>query len=412
VVYTRSVPGTGVPPELNGALLIVLCAIMILNPIVANMYLPALGIMAADLGTTIAGIQVALTAFLLGVAVGQLVVGALSDALGRRRVIIIGFAVLTAAGVLVAAAPNLDLLVVGRVFQGLGASAGVVVIRAVIADVGVGTQVPRAYSLLIGTLAIGPLVASFLGTVLLQVGGWRLILVGITVISALFLLLVVWRMPETLPPGRRATLHPGRMAATYGRLLKDPAYVGNSLTMAFALGGIMAHVSASSFVAQDVLGADVWGFWAMFTVYALSVLVGGMANAPLSARFGPARMQTIALAVAIASGAALTVIAAGGWLTVASYLTLIALGCCSATAVMGNATTLTLARAGFAAGSGAALMGSIQFTAGALASPIGGLWGPHTAVPMAATMFVCFALSLAARTFARYWERRMPVPPR
>src|SRR5688572_25061279 len=156
---------------------------MILNPIVANMYLPALGIMADDLGTTIAGIQVALTAFLLGVAVGQLVVGALSDALGRRRVIVIGFAVLTAAGVLVAAAPNLDVLVIGRVFQGLGASAGVVVIRAVIADVGVGRQVPRAYSLLIGTLAIGPLIASFLGTVLLQVGGWRLILVGITVIS-------------------------------------------------------------------------------------------------------------------------------------------------------------------------------------------------------------------------------------
>lgn len=412
MVYTRRVAGTGVPPELNGTLLVVLCAIMILNPIVANMYLPALGIMADDLGTTIAGIQVALTAFLLGVAVGQLVVGALSDALGRRRVIVIGFAVLTAAGVLVAAAPNLDLLVVGRVFQGLGASAGVVVIRAVIADVGVGPQVPRAYSLLTGTLAIGPLVASFLGTVLLQVGGWRLILVGITVICGLFLLLVIWRMPETLAPERRATLHPGRMAATYGRLLKDPAYVGNAFTMALALGGIMAHVSASSFVAQDVLGADVWGFWAMFTVYALSVLVGGMANAPLSARFGPQRMQLIAMTVAIASSGALTVIAAAGVLTVASYLPLIALSCGSATAIMANATTLTLARAGFAAASGAALMGSIQFATGAAASPIGGLWGPHTAVPMAAAMFGCFALSLAARAFARYWERRIPVPQR
>ncbi|WP_173922301.1 Bcr/CflA family efflux MFS transporter [Agromyces sp. Marseille-P2726] len=412
MVYTRRVAGTGVPPELNGTLLVVLCAIMILNPIVANMYLPALGIMADDLGTTIAGIQVALTAFLLGVAVGQLMVGALSDALGRRRVIIIGFAVLTAAGVLVAAAPNLDLLILGRVFQGLGASAGVVVIRAVIADIGVRAQVPRAYSLLTGTLAIGPLVASFLGTVLLEVGGWRLILVGITVISALFLLLVAWRMPETLALDRRATLHPASMAATYGRLLKDPAYVGNALTMALALGGIMAHVSASSFVAQDVLGADVWGFWAMFTVYALSVLVGGMANAPLSARFGAQRMQAIALTVAIASTAALTVITATGLLTVASYLPLIALACGSATAIMANATTLTLARAGFAAASGAALMGSIQFAAGAAASPIGGLWGPHTAVPMAAAMFGCFLLSLAARAFARYWERRMPVPAR
>lgn len=412
MVCTRRSSGTGAQPELNGALLVVLCAIMILNPIVANMYLPALGIMADDLGTTIAGIQVALTAFLLGVAVGQLAVGALSDALGRRRVIIIGFAVLTAAGVLVAAAPNLDLLIVGRVFQGLGASAGVVVIRAVIADIGVGPQVPRAYSLLVGTLAIGPLVASFLGTVLLQVGGWRLILVGITVICALFLVLVTWRLPETLVPERRATLHPGRMAATYGRLLKDPAYVGNALTMAFALGGIMAHVSASSFVAQDVLGADVWGFWGMFSVYGFSVLVGGMANAPLSARFGPERMQVVALAVAIASSAVLTVTAAAGWLTVASYLTFMGLGCASATAVMANATTLTLARASFAAASGAALMGCIQYTVGALASPVGGLWGPYTAVPMAAAMLGCFALSFGARVFARHWERRMPLPPR
>ncbi|WP_448809241.1 Bcr/CflA family efflux MFS transporter [Agromyces bauzanensis] len=410
MVSTSRVDGAGVAPRLDGALLAVLCAIMILNPIVANMYLPALGIMAADLGTTIAGIQVALTAFLLGVAVGQLVVGALSDALGRRRVVVIGFAVLTAASVVVAAAPNLDLLIVGRVFQGLGASAGVVVIRAVIADVGVGPQVPRAYSLLMSTLAVGPLVASFLGTVLLQVGGWRLILVGITVISALFLLLAIWRVPETLPTERRAPLHPGRMAATYGRLLRDPAYVGNSLTMAFALGGVIAHVSASSFVAQDVLGADVWGFWGMFTVYALSVLAGGWANAPLSARFGPARMQAIALVIAIVGSAALTVLSAGGWLTVASYLPLIALACGSATAVMANATTLTLARSAFAAGSGAALMGSIQFATGAAASPIGGLWGPYTAVPMAVTMLACFTVSLAARVFAGYWERRLPVP--
>jgi MFS transporter, DHA1 family, multidrug resistance protein len=355
---------------------------------------------------------VALTAFLLGVAVGQLVVGALSDALGRRRIIVIGFAVLTAAGVLVAAAPNLELLVVGRVFQGLGASAGVVVIRAIISDVGVGPQVARAYSLLTGTLAIGPLVASFLGTLLLQVGGWRLILVGITVICALFLVLAIWRVPETLPPERRASLRPGRMAATYGRLLKDPAYVGNALTMAFALGGIMAHVSASSFVAQDVLGVDVWGYWAMFTAYALSVLVGGMANAPLSARFGPARMQSVELAIAIGSSAALTVLTVVGWLTIASYVVLIVLACGSATGIMANATTLTLVRAAFAAGSGAALMGSIQFATGAAASPIGGLWGPYTAVPMAATMLACFALSLVARIFARYWERRLAAARR
>ncbi|HEU4756361.1 MAG TPA: multidrug effflux MFS transporter, partial [Agromyces sp.] len=411
VVSTHDALRTGVAPGLSRGLLVVLCAVMMLNPIVANMYLPALGIMASDLGTTIAGIQVALTAFLLGVAVGQLVVGALSDAIGRRRLLVVGFAILTAAGVLVAAAPTFEVLVVGRVLQGLGASAGVVLARAIIADLGVGSQVPRAYSLLMGSLAVGPLVSSFLGTLLLQVGGWRLILVGIAVVSAIFLLLAAWRVPESLAPERRAPLRFGRMAGSYGRLLRDPAYLGNALAMAFALGGIMAHVSASSFVAQDVFGADVWGFWMMFTVYALAVLVGGWINAPLSARFGPGRMIVIDQAIAIASAAALTALSATGRLTVGAYLPLIALGCAAASGIMGNATTLTLARAAFAVGSGAALMGSLQFATGALTSPIGGLWGPHTAVPMAATMLACFTLSLAARLFGRFWERRMASRP-
>lgn len=409
MVSTRDALGIEAAPRLTGGLLVVLCAIMMLNPIVANMYLPALGIMAADLDTTIAGIQVALTAFLVGVAVGQLIVGALSDAIGRRRIIVIGFALLTAAGVLVAAAPNLEVLIAGRVLQGLGASAGVVVARAVIADLGVGAQVPRAYSLLMGSLAVGPLVSSFLGTLLLMVGGWRLILVGIAVVSAIFLLVAALGVPESLAPGRRAPLRLGRMAGSYGRLLRDPAYLGNAFAMAFALGGVMAHVSASSFVAQDVLGADAWGFWGMFTVYALSVLVGGWVNAPLSARFGPRRMILIDQAIAISAAAALTVLSAGGWLTVGSYLPLIALGCGAASGIMGNATTLTLVRAAFAVGSGAALMGSLQFATGAATSPIGGLWGPHTAVPMAATMLACFGLSLVARLFGRFWERRIPV---
>lgn len=393
-------------PRLTAGLLAALCVVMTLNPIVASGYLPALGVMAGELGTTIAGIQLTLTAFFLGVAVGQVVAGALSDALGRRRVVLFAFAALTAAGVVVAVAPTLEVMIAGRVLQGLGASAGVVVVRAIVSDLGRGPEIPRAYSLLTGTLAAGPLLAAFGGTVLLQAAGWRAPLVGILVASAGFLVLAAVRIPESLPRERRAPLRLARMAASYGRLLRDPVYVGNALTMAFVFAGLTVHVSASSFVAQDVLGADAWGFWIMYSVYALAVLVGGWANAPLSVRFGARRMLTIELLVALTATAALAAVSVAGVLTVASYLPLIVVGCGCVAGAMANATTLTLGRAAFAAGAGAALMGCIQFTLGAASSPLGGLAGPHTAVPMGIGMLACYALSLAASRFARFSESR------
>jgi len=401
-------PGDAPQPRLTPGLLAVLCVLMTLNPLVASMYLPALGVMAVDLDTTIVGIQFTLTAFFLGVAVGQLVVGSLSDSLGRRRVVLLAFAVLTVTSALVAAAPTLEVLIVGRVLQGLGAAAGVVVVRAIVSDIGVGPQIPRAYSLLMGTLAAGPLLASFSGTVLLQVSGWHAILVGTVVASAGYLLLATLGIPESLPAARRAPFRIGGMIAAYGRLLRDPAYVGFALAMAFVFAGLAVYVNASSFVVQDVLGVDPWGFWLIFTAYGLSVFAGGWINAPLSARYGPRRLLLVDLLVASASALALVVVAALGALSVPVFVPLIVICCAGVAGAMANATTLTLGRAAFAAGSGAALMGCIQFVFGALATPIGGVAGPGTALPMTLGMLGCFALSLAASRFARFQEGRAP----
>lgn len=399
---------SGGGPRLTPGLLVVLCVLMTVNPIVANMYLPALGIMADDLGTNIVGIQLALTAFFLGVAVGQLVVGALSDSLGRRRVLVLSFVVLTAASAFVAAAPTLEVMIVGRALQGLGAAASVVIVRAIVSDVGVGAQVSRAYSILIGTLAVGPLLASLSGTVLLQVSGWHAILVGTVVASVGYLVLAVVAIPESLAAARRAPFRLGSMVGAYGRLFRDPAYVGFALTMAFVFAGLTVYVNATSFVAQDVLGLSPWGFWLIFTAYGLSVFAGGWANAPLSARYGPRRMLTVDLGVAIVTAAALVVITATESLTVPVYAVLIVVSCAAVAGVMANATTLTLGRVSFSAGSGAALMGCVQFALGALAAPIGGLAGPDTALPMTLGMLGCFTLSLAASMFGRFHEGRAP----
>jgi len=400
--------GNGDGPGLTTGLLVVLCVLMTLNPIIANMHLPALAIMADDLGTNIVGIQFTLAAFFFGVSIGQLVVGALSDSLGRRRVLILSFVVLTAASVFVAIAPTLEIMIVGRVMQGLGAAASVVIVRAIVSDVGIGRQVPRAYSILIATLAVGPLFASLSGTVLLQAAGWHAILVGTAVASACYLVLGILTIPESLPPARRAPFRIPAMVATYGRLLRDPVYLGFALAMAFVFAGLTVYVNASSFVAQDVLGLSPWGFWLIFTAYGLSIFAGGWVNAPLSARYGSRRMLVIDLCVAIATTLILVLVTWAGVLSVPVYAALIVATCAAVAGVMANATTLTLGRVSFSAASGAALMGCVQFSFGALASPIGGLAGPETALPMALGMLGCFALSLAASAFARFHEGRAP----
>ncbi|QEW00995.1 multidrug effflux MFS transporter [Microbacterium caowuchunii] len=399
-------PRAGAPVTLTAGLILVLGLLMTVNPITSNIYLPALGEMAEDLGTTVAGAQFALTGFLLGVAGGQLIVGALADSLGRRRVLLWGLAVLCAAGVLVAAAPTLGVLIAGRVLQGLGSSAAIVVARAVVSDTARGTQAARAYSLLMGMLAAGPLIGPLLGTMLLQLGGWRITFVGLLVMSVLYFVVAALTVPETLPQDLRTPVRIGRLLGNYRRLVREPGYLGNALAMGAGFAALATHVSASSFVAQDVLRTDEFGFSFLYICYALAVMGGSALNAPLSARFGPRRMLVASQLVAVASLAALVVLATLGPFTVWTFLATIVPGCASASALLANATTLTLARAAFAAGSGAALMGFMQFTLGAVISPLGGVLGPHTAAPMAIVMLGCVLASAAFGAWGWRAERR------
>ncbi len=396
---------------LGVGLLTVLGLLMTVNPIASNIYLPGLGDMAADLGVTVAGAQFALTGFFLGVAVGQLVVGAMTDSLGRRRVLLIGLGLLTAASALVVIAPTLDVLILGRVLQGFGSSAAVVVTRAVVSDTARGAQAARAYSVLMGMLAAGPLVGPLLGTLLLPLGGWRVTFLALLVMSVLYFVVAALTVPETLAPADRTPVRIGRLLNNYARLARDRGYVGNALAMAFAFGALATHVSASSFVAQDVLGTDEWGFTFLYMTYALAVLAGSALNAPLSGRFGARRMLLISQAIAIASTGAMAIFALTGAFTIATFLATVIPGCAAGSALLANATTLTLARAAFAAGSGAALMGFTQFTLGSLISPLGGILGPATAAPMALTMMGAYVLSAAAGELGRRGELRDAAEP-
>ncbi|MDF2492013.1 MAG: transporter [Microbacterium sp.] len=390
------------PRGLTPGLILVLGALMTINPLAATMYLPGLGDLVADLGTSVAGGQLVYTAFLVGVAGGQLMVGMLSDVRGRRPVIRGGLAVLCIASVVAALANSIEVLLAARAVQGLGAAAVIVVARAVVSDSATGRAAARAYSLLMGLLAAGPFVAPLLGTLALTVGGWRAGFVVLAVLSAAALVAAWAMVPETLTRARRTAGGARAMAGNYLRLVRDRAYLGNVLAMAFGFAAFAVHSAASPFIVQEVLGLSPWGFAAIYTVHAGAVLLGSMGNAFLAGRVGARRMMVVAQSVAMVAAALLLVIAVWGPFTVWTFVPVVFVGGAATSAILANASALTLARAGFAAASGAALMGATQYAIAAAAAPIGGLLGPHTAVPMAAGMLGCLVLSgISARVGAR-----------
>lgn len=382
---------------LTPALVAVLGALATINPLAANMFLPALGALVDDLRTTIAGGQLVYAGFMVGLACGQLLVGSLSDAFGRRPVLLAGLALLAVTAAVAVVAPSIEVLVTVRVGQGLGSAGVVVVTRAMVADRATGRDAARAYSILMGIIAAGPFAAPIIGTMALTVGGWRASFVVLAAV-ALIASVVAWVFaPETLPRERRSAARIGPLTVNYLRLVRDRAFVGNALAVATGFAALSVHSAAASFVAQDILGTGPWGFAVLSATYAGALLGGSMLNAAVAGRIGPARAGAAAQGVAIAGSAVLLWFASLGPFTLWTYVTVLLIVAAAIAAILANFNALTLARAGFAAASGAALMGAMQYGVAALASPVGGLFGPATAVPMAAGMLLC---ALASAGFA------------
>lgn len=385
---------------LTAGLVLVLGLLMTANPLAASLFLPGLGVIVDELGTTVAGGQMVYTGFLIGVAGGQLVIGPLSDATGRRPALLCGLGLLAASAAASAAAGSIEMLVATRVAQGLGAAAVVVVARAVVADLATGVAAARAYSILMSVIAAGPFAAPILGAAALQLGGWRAGFLVLAVFAGVALAAAAVLVPESLERERRQTLRLGAMAANYGRLLRDRGYVLPALSMAFGFAALAVHSAASSFVAQEILHTGPWGFALVYALYAGSVLAGSTVNALLVVRFGIRRMMAAAQGTALVATTALLVFALWGPFTLVTFLVPILVSGAATSAVLASASALALSRARFAAGAGAALMGSAQYAVAAAAAPVGGILGSHTAVPMAAGMLACLIVSAlcAART--------------
>jgi DHA1 family bicyclomycin/chloramphenicol resistance-like MFS transporter len=385
--------------------ILVLGAMVALGPFTIDMYLPALPDIGTDLGASSSVVQLTITGTLLGLALGQLIVGPLSDSLGRRRPLIAGIGVHVVASVLAVFAPTVAVLGVLRVFQGIGAAAAAVVALAVVRDLFSGNTVAVVMSRLMLVLGVAPVLAPSIGGALLIAVDWRGIFVVLAVIGTLTALIGVWGLTETLPAERRRRSNLRAVLATYTGLLGDRAFMVLALVSSVAMGSLFSYVSGASFVFQDQYGLDEQQFALLFSSGAIALIGASQLNVRALARWSPLQITVAALGFATVAGLALITTAHFEFGGLAGFVVPLWFLLGGVGFVLPNAPALALGRHGEAAGTAAALLGALQFGVGALIAPLVGVLG-NTGVALAVTMTACVGFGLVALAAAARAEAR------
>ena len=394
---TRGAPAVATP-GLSVSALAALGIVAILGPLGSDVFLPGLPTMTEAFGVPAEQLQLTLSAFTIGLAAGQLVAGPLSDAVGRRRPLVLGTAAAAAAGVGAALAPNLALLVVACLVMGLGTAFGAGTTRAVVSDLAEGgDQLTRGFALLNTLVAIGPIVAPIAGMALMLVWGWRGIFAGYAVLCLVGLVAVLWRVPESLSREARVTGGFGAIPPTVARAFRSRPFLCGALVVWFGFAASWAYISGSSHIVQTVLGFDATVYAITFAVNGCGLVLAGLVVARLAGRFTDHRIMGMGLgllslgALLVGVGAAL---AGGGapspWLVLPGLF-------CFAAAIgfyLGPGMVLAVSELRGTAGTALALVGAVQFVVAAIVSPLAALGSGNSLVP--------FAITVAAATGAAW----------
>ena len=392
--------------SLSSGLIGLLALLTAVAPLATDMYLPAFPAMAADLQTAASTVQLTLTTFLLGLALGQLVIGPLSDQWGRRGLLIAGTALCAVAGVACALTPSAEFLIVARFLQGFGGAAGVVLSRAVLTDRSSGPATAKLFSLLMLIGGVAPVIAPLLGGVVITGLGWRGVFWVLSALSALMLLGILSAVPETLPAARRRSGGLRTLASDTRAVLGNRTYLGYTLSFGFSMAAMFAYISASPFVLQNMLGLSELAYSAAFAFNALGLMLVSGLNAALVTRYGAPRLLALGVKLLLAVAALLLVDITALHLPLWPTLLLLFGLVSSLGLIFGNAAGLATSEVRQTAGTGSALLGALQFSLAAVVSPLVGLAGEHSALPMG---LMILAAALLAVLFHTTLLRPRPV---
>ncbi|MDD7961646.1 multidrug effflux MFS transporter [Microbacterium thalli] len=389
-------PGDAIPTARRVVYIILLGALTALGPFTIDLYLPAFPALEADFQTSAAAIQLTLTGTMVGFALGQLVVGPLSDKLGRRVPLLCVTALHVLASTAAAIAPTLELLSAARVFMGIGAAAGGVVAMAIVRDLFGGRRLVVMLSRLALVSGVAPVAAPLVGSGLLTVMPWRGIFVVLAAYGAVMLIASLFLVPETLPKARRRDNGSATVWQRYRSVLSDRIFIGVLIIGGMTFSGLFSYLSSSSFLFQQTYGFDPQQYGVLFAINSLGVVLGVQTASRLAARFGPQWVMAVSTAVLVIAGASIIVtdqLGLGLWGTVVPLFFFIT--ACGFT--FPCVQVLALDRHGRAAGTAASLIGAVNFGVAGFISPLAA-WisgdAGITATSMASVMAACAVVAV------------------
>ncbi|PYE48986.1 multidrug effflux MFS transporter [Deinococcus yavapaiensis] len=387
-------------PRRSALLTVILGGLQAFGPLSIDMYLPGLPAIARDLGASEGTAQFTLSAFLIGMAIGQAVYGPITDKYGRKSPLRFGVVLYVIASVLCTLAPSVGVLILGRFLQALGASAGAVITTAVVRDVWSGKAAADRFSLLMLVMGVAPILAPLLGSIVLAHFDWHAVFWILAVFGALCLA-AISALPETAPrtPGKSSRLRDG--LRTYALLTRDTGFVTYALAGSFASSTMFAYITASSFVFVDLFGVAPGTYGLLFGLNALGLIVASQVNRALLRRLPIeviASFATLALALFASLLLLVTLLGQANAVVFAALLfgLLTSLGF-----TFPNTTALALESIRTNMGSASAFRGTVQFALSGLAGSLVGVLANGTALPMASVIFVCAILATVFLSVAR-----------
>lgn len=386
-------PGDALTFKQRLVYIVALGALVALGPFTVDLYLPSFPAVAHDFSASDAAVQLTLTATSIGFAVGQLLVGPLSDKIGRRTPLLIATAVHVIASLGVAFAPSVEWLTVLRVLQGIGAAGGGVVAMATVRDLFGGLPLVRMLSRMALVSGLAPILAPVIGSQLLRITDWRGIFIVLAVYGSVVLVVAALLIVETLPKELRGGGVHTTARERYRSLFSDRIFVGVAIIGGMVFSALFAYLSSSSFLLQDVFHLNAQQFGLIFGINSIGVVFGSQASSRIVRRVAPQWVLAVTLPVMTTGAIVIAVLAAngGGLFAVLIPLWVILAGCGFCFPLV---QVLALAHHGEEAGTAASLLGAANFGLAGLISPIVGVLGISTALPMAEVMIVTLAIAI------------------
>jgi MFS transporter, DHA1 family, multidrug resistance protein len=386
-------PGDSLSSRQRLVYILVLGALTALGPFTVDLYLPAFPLVEHELATSVAAIQLTLTATTIGFGVGQLVVGPWSDKVGRRNPLIIATSVHVLASLGVAFSPDVIWVGVFRVLQGIGAAGGGVVAVAMVRDLFGGLPLVRMLSRLSLVTGLAPVLAPVIGSQLLRIVDWRGIFFALAGYGIVVLGAAIFFIVETQPKARRDDSGHSTAGERYRSLFSDRIFIGVCIIAGMTFSGLFAYLSSSSFLFQQVYHFSAQQFGLLFAVNSVGVVAGVQISSRLAKVVGPQWILAGTGILMLASGATIVVLDSQhvGLFGILIPLWFFIFGCGLSFPCQ---QVLALANHGSEAATAASLMGAINFGVAGLLSPIVGLFGIVNAVPMGAMMAITAAVSI------------------